>query len=330
MPTLAATASLPLHNLPEHLRNRVPVGANLHRHGWPWVYAALAPRIAAAQVCLDDFIEQSYRYNGKNSPVYKQPWVAIVHNPGKIFSPLAHDNRETAKDLDRNIKFRNSKKYLRGVICLSDDLASHVRKWLGRKVKILSIKHPMNDDGLRWRGVHIMQQRVRQVASLGFFLRDTRVLYKTPENVEVLFGRIAGHLDWQTRRDEALRRRDSAAELHDNVITIGNRLSDTEYDNIRANCIVATWLYGASANNVVCECIASCTPIIVNKLPSVVEYLGPKYSLYADSPRDITRLALDTSRVSDAAAQLAGMDRRWMDRDAFAETCVNFAKGCLA
>ena len=42
-------------------------------------------------------------------------------------------------------------------------------------------------------------------------------------------------------------------------------------------------LHDAGANNTVVECIARATPLLVNKLPSVVEYLGAGYPFYYDS-----------------------------------------------
>jgi hypothetical protein len=39
-------------------------------------------------------------------------------------------------------------------------------------------------------------------------------------------------------------------------------------------------LYDATSNNAIVECIIRNTPIIVNKLPGVVDYLGENYPLY--------------------------------------------------
>ena len=77
------------------------------------------------------------------------------------------------------------------------------------------------------------------------------------------------------------------------------------------------------------DCIAACSPIVVNRHPAVVEYLGPNYPLYYDHIPEVRELMtidrilagheyltqLDASRftgttfrraVSDAARKLAG------------------------
>jgi hypothetical protein len=56
-------------------------------------------------------------------------------------------------------------------------------------------------------------------------------------------------------------------------------------------------LYGSAANNAVIECIARATPIIINPLPSVVEYLGADYPLYATNAVEAGILLLDTEVI---------------------------------
>jgi hypothetical protein len=53
-----------------------------------------------------------------------------------------------------------------------------------------------------------------------------------------------------------------------------------EYDEYLSKNIVFIDLFDAAANNTVLECIVRKTPIIVNKLPGVMDYLGENYPLY--------------------------------------------------
>ncbi len=75
------------------------------------------------------------------------------------------------------------------------------------------------------------------------------------------------------------------------VLTVEG-VSDTEYDSILAKNIVFLRLYDASACNTVIECIVRATPLLINRLPAVVEALGPDYPLYYDTLAE----ALDKSR----------------------------------
>ena len=56
-----------------------------------------------------------------------------------------------------------------------------------------------------------------------------------------------------------------------------------EYDQLLEKNIVFIELIDASANNTILECIVRNTPIIVNKIEPVVEYLGDDYPLYFEN-----------------------------------------------
>ena len=57
----------------------------------------------------------------------------------------------------------------------------------------------------------------------------------------------------------------------------GGRVTAHRYDCLLPENVMAIELFDASANNVVVECIARNTPIIVNRHPAVVEYLTADY-----------------------------------------------------
>jgi len=56
-------------------------------------------------------------------------------------------------------------------------------------------------------------------------------------------------------------------------------------------------LYDSSANNALIECIARATPVLINPLPAVLEYLGPDYPFYFHTLAEAARKAEDTSLV---------------------------------
>jgi hypothetical protein len=68
---------------------------------------------------------------------------------------------------------------------------------------------------------------------------------------------------------------------HQNVLHLPF-LDNIEYDRLLAENIVFLDLYDSSANNALVECIVRGTPVVVNRLPAVMEYLGPDYPLYFD------------------------------------------------
>src|SRR5436189_5340169 len=88
-------------------------------------------------------------------------------------------------------------------------------------------------------------------------------------------------MQWTTNRHTAIRAQwgkyEQPAKPFVNELV---RLQDSEYDAMLSSSVCLTHLFGASANNVVVECIVRATPLVVNPLPPVVEYLGADYPLY--------------------------------------------------
>ncbi len=74
-------------------------------------------------------------------------------------------------------------------------------------------------------------------------------------------------------------------------------LDNDSYDELFRSNIIFLELYGASANNTIVECIVRATPVLVNPLPAVQEYLGDDYPLYFASRREAARMAEDLGRL---------------------------------
>jgi hypothetical protein len=66
--------------------------------------------------------------------------------------------------------------------------------------------------------------------------------------------------------------------------------------------VVFVELHDAPANTLVIECLATATPICVNPVGGVVDYLGRNYPLYAEG--DVPRVLGDEWRLKAAQAYL--------------------------
>lgn len=84
-------------------------------------------------------------------------------------------------------------------------------------------------------------------------------------------------------------------------VSIIQRISNDEYDELLASSIVSIHLNDASAVNTINECVVRNTPICVNPLPAVVEILGTDYPLYT-YPN--TTINLTQSKITDAHTYL--------------------------
>ena len=95
-------------------------------------------------------------------------------------------------------------------------------------------------------------------------------------------------------------------------------IEHSDYDELLTSGVVFLDLYDSSANNAVIECIARNTPLLVNRLPAVVEYCGEDYPLYFDDLDHASRLLCDTDKIIEAHLHFKNMDRRWLGGSYFA------------
>lgn len=77
---------------------------------------------------------------------------------------------------------------------------------------------------------------------------------------------------------------------NDDSVNIITYISDDDYDALLQNNLVFIYLVDASACNTLNECIVRNTPIIINKIPPVVEILGNDYPLYYSTIEEATIL----------------------------------------
>lgn len=129
--------------------------------------------------------------------------------------------------------------------------------------------------------------------------------------------------NWYKHYNEYMRRICHSVEVMEH-------LCDEDYDELLSENIVFLNLVDASAVNTIIECIVRCTPIIVNRLPAVVEFLGEMYPLYYGDAKgetgdvhlmneQISTLLSDTKNIKAANKYLAGMNKNRFTTEYFRE-----------
>jgi hypothetical protein len=98
-------------------------------------------------------------------------------------------------------------------------------------------------------------------------------------------------------------------------VTSIKKLSNNDYDNLLSRSVVFINLEDASAVNTIIECIIRNTPIIVNRLPAVVEYLGVGYPLYYDHINHVSTFTL--ANIQSATKYLMKMNKQDLMIDTF-------------
>ena len=296
--------------------NRSACDEHCHRDGGPYVYRMLQAVCNGRGIWLDDFADASFAWRSGARPI-QEPWVAIFHHPVEVNSPLKEEAEFTWDNtLNRRNIWARSRDFLKGAVCLSQQLADHVRAKLG--IPVIALPHPTPCDRPTWKS------GVFKARSDGYFIRDTRILHKMQKSPSYDYERTAQFLPWHRSRDARLK----------TPLETGVRVTDVQYmqpatyDTWMARGVHITYLYGACANNVVIECMARCTPLLVNPLPTVVEYLGRQYPLYFETPQEAFDLLHDVDRVMCAHEYLKGVDPDFLDGRVFAQRVKEFAESC--
>jgi hypothetical protein len=308
-----------------------------HRSGWPWVIAHLAQWDGAGGVLLDDFVERTFSLGAwgerkisglhlhRVSPppplVWTEPWIGIFHHPPAI--PEWFQDAGTAEEILSSDRFQQSLPYLRGGIALSEWLGDWLRDRLS--IPVIVLKHPTEfpERHFDWAAFEVNQ--VKSLVQVGWFLRNYRGIYQVPVPDYITKVHLAQD-QWFVH--DAARRTDLNAEQRHRpdigTVDVKHWLSSEAYDDLFTRNLVFLELLDASANNVVVEAIVRHTPIVVNRHPAVVEYLGCDYPLFFDEPEQVEDL-LDLDNVKAAHEYLVSMDTSDLTIERFRSDVAQFA-----
>lgn len=252
-----------------------------HRSGWGYAMDALDCLHCGDGVFLDGFIEKKFawgcepgdKWNGL-AP-YTEPWIGFVHNPPGV-PEWFNTSHQRPDDILRMPCWAQSVNCCQGLFTLSASLA----EWLKQRVPVpvCSLPIPAETPVNRFDAKKYMANAGKQIVQVGWWLRRFRSIYelRTPKLKKVLltlpepWTEAVHRIELGFIRDPALLR----------SVQLVPYLPNDEYDELLSKNIVFLDLYDSSANNAIAECIVRATPVLVNPLPAVVEYLGSDYPFY--------------------------------------------------
>jgi hypothetical protein len=275
-----------------------------HRSGWKYAVDALAPLHNKNGVIFDGFLENRFawhldEYREESKKIeYSRPWVGFLHNPPDM--PPWFFYEYSLQNIIAGEEFQKSLKNCVGIFTLSENLAEYLRKVTGRK--ICSLIHPTEIPETLFDFNKFIENPNKKIVNIGYWLRKLNSIYSLP--IEKTQGmnklRLIPYsaskpmevIDELTEKEKEIHSIEVEDSFLENTETKSS-LSNEEYDELLSGNIVFLDLYDSSANNAVIECLARGTPLLVNPLPAVVEYLGEEYPLYFDSLEEAAEKALD-------------------------------------
>lgn len=300
--------------LPLHLRQMGGAGSCAHRSGWRYALEQIENEACGSELVFDDFVERTFQRDD-NEQVWTVPWAGIVHHPPNF--PAWLD--ETAR-LDRifsSERFSSSLPHLRALFSLSEYLTTYLEDRFD--VPVITLKHPTELPAQKFDPVSFASESRRQVVQVGHFGKNLRAIYQLRCSNEFKKIHLFNDQSWVR---EALARTDQYSPYKDrgffgNVEVI-DRLSNDRYDELLSRSIVLCELFDASASNTIIEAIARNTPIIVNRHPAAVEYLGEDYPLLFDDFSEVGDL-IESGSVESAHDYLKAKDKSFLSGEAFGQ-----------
>jgi len=239
------------------------------------------------QVCHTITKEQFATLRSPDEPIM-EPWIGFLHNPPN--APLWFDSSHSPWQVLKRHITRESLKSCRGIFVMSD----YLKQWLRQQpeipldLPISVVFHPseLDTDTPTWTWEKYTSNPDKSIIQVGYWLR----IMKSIAELEVPRGFVK---KWMYGNSHALdcldqelahsRNRAAVEDLFLNTVQIVDHIDNQQYDIELSKNIVFLEMYDSSCNNAVIECILRRTPVLVNKLPAVIEYLGTDYPFYFES-----------------------------------------------
>lgn len=228
-------------------------------------------------------------------------WIGFVHNPVRM--PKYFDYNQNIKSILTNTSFTDCLHNCIGIFVLSNDLKTQLDKvfnYHNIKIPIISIKHPTIINSNKWD--FDMFLATKNFVQLGYWLRKSGSFWNI--NTHLCKTWLYGNsFAFEILKQENI-------DITNNVYI--TNVPNTVYDKYMRSSLVYLNYHNASASNAILDCISYATPLLVNKLPSIVEYLGKKYPLYYNSITQASKFTRDNKRILDAHDYL--MDKKLTDQ----------------
>ena len=278
----------------------------------------------------------------KKQIVYRCPWVGFWHNPpeSRIYLSKYSDQNQYTHSPDYICKrkaFTESLKTCVGIFVFSNSMKNWVInkfKSMNLTIPVYTLFHPIKFPDKLFSFEKFMENKEKKLLQIGSWLRNLNLIF----NIESEYKKI-----WISRDRDALVRYSNTLyltdrkkisnilsnfqinkeyQLENNVYLIN--LDNYKYEEIIVDNIVVTEIIGSSCNNGIIECIASATPILVNKLDSLIEYLGKDYPFYYHSKKELLEKSQNYELINKTHKYLLNLNtRKLITGESFREQFLN-------
>ena len=274
-----------------------------HRSGWNYVIDALSELHNDNGVHFDGFLENTFVWKkhklltNKTLP-YNKPWIGVFHNPPNMPCWFS-DNGAYPNMILSDYIFKQSLAYCKGIYVLSQYHANYLKLFIP-EIPINVLHHPTDIPQNVFTYDKFITNQNKFVVNIGWWLRklNSFFLLNSPyKKLQILPIDKCKSVVTRLRSIEKTVCDINITDAEYNSVEFTEQLTNEEYDELLSKNIVYLNLYDSSANNAIIECIARGTPLLVNKLPAIVEYLGEEYPFYFDNEQEANQKLNDLNLI---------------------------------
>ena len=228
---------------------------------------------------LIDCMESYFLFN--NNDNLKKEWYGIIHYTNEL--PKIYDKFNLTSVIN---KCKESLKYCKGIITLSNYIKKELIKLIGNNIPIYMIKHPIEEISKKFNLDNFINKNDYNIIQLGQQYRKIYTIYLLKSKYNKIW--LPGTKDFKKLDyllKEELKYLNIKCKLN-NVNTIYTKTVE-EFDELLLNNIIIIPLWNASANNSLLECLEMNIPFFITRLPATEEYLGKEYPMFFTNIKDL-------------------------------------------
>lgn len=279
---------------------------NAHRSGWGHVLNLLSQYHKEESTVFDGWLERAFssrkdEYSQLRLIPYRESWVGVFHHPPNMPSWITTNG--TLHTMLSSNQFQDSLGMCKGIYTLSEHTSEYVRCYL-KKVPVETLYLPTEVPDVMFSFDEFTENTNKKLVNIGYWLRKASSIYlleADPLTYQKV--RLLPQLSWGVSEVDRIleieakfRKKELTEEMKKSVVDI-RHMPNEEYDELLSKNIVFLDFYDTSASNAIVECMARGTPVLVNPLPSVIEYLGEGYPFYFTTLNDAAKKLKNPSLI---------------------------------
>jgi hypothetical protein len=294
-----------------------------HRSGWYYVLRLLEKLQRPEGILLDSFIERTFCWHPEGIRSHTEPWIGFIHVPPNVPDWFIYE--QSNDYIFKSEAWKKSLPFCRGLFTLS----KYHRKNLKTKLDLPleNLVFPTETPAVKWQWEKFEKNKEKKIVQVGWWLRKLHTIFQLPvRSYGKIFLKVTHtDIDGLLKKEREMLRKEGT--FNDKMYETAESVTfipDHEYDKLLSQNLVIINLYDSSANNTIIECIVRNTPVLVNPIEPVLEYLGEDYPFYFSSLQEAAEKAENTDLIYKTHKYLLNLPiKKKLTGEYFLESFVN-------